>query len=494
MKYNKLILIAIFLSFALLHITSITLISKYQTQEEKINEIVINLVDSEPQFKYNKLQLSEISKVNELDSLKIYNISHSGSSLTTEYLHASFHLSPDNKRNSLEIISKAAPADNHAFFLTLYFDYEYKNETGTFNGQGSLGTKADLFNYTMEYLHPAYQVINHVDIKMSYKDHSLIEKDEKVSDLFKDLLLENRLDDELSQKVSAIIKESLDEIVINREDSKSFVLTRKEPNKKYTISSRESLAYEFDSSDGVISFMEGSIYGEKILADEDTDLPPFRGFDTSLKTDQLFIHNKLFINLFKLGMEKKLATVRQKDINELDLEGVKLDIKWLSQFYPQVKEIKAIDTDFYIEYYVNSVTYEEGQAPFINYSFFFIAEDEEVILKFNVSYQIFFDVLLNETETAFGGKSVNLAIQGSGNLFLKTLDIIAPTGTRLDKNGIHNFVNNLLVSSYVKNPYHLFNEYETFGNLIVRFDSFRDVQDGLIFYETPQEEIFKFLS
>jgi len=110
-------------------------------------------------------------------------------------------------------------------------------------------------------------------------------------------------------------------------------------------------------------------------------------------------------------MEKKLFSVRQKDAEELGLEGVNLNIKWLSKFYPQVSEYKALDSDFYIEYYVNSLTYEDDEAV-INYSFFFVSEDEEVLVKFNVIYETIFDNLIDDTEIPNAGKRIISLFKG----------------------------------------------------------------------------------
>jgi len=219
------------------------------------------------------------------------NFTFVGSNLSPNELNAKFHINKENRNNTLEIISQPASEEPHAYILSLNFNYEYNKDSETITGSGLINRKADLFNYTLVYAHPDYEVLNLVEVKMSYKDHILNERYDAIDKFLMKTFLQNNFFQGLSENVSPLIKQSLDEIVVFIEDTKNFVLKRKEPKKNFIISLRESLAFEFDSEDGVISFMEGSIDGERILADEDAALPPIG--ETSkkdIKVDQVFLH------------------------------------------------------------------------------------------------------------------------------------------------------------------------------------------------------------
>ena len=229
--------------------------------------------------------------------------------------------------------------------------------------------------------------------------------------------------------------------------------------------------------------MEGDIEGEQLIYDEDSEISAFRNFDPSLSSEQVFIHKKILINLFKLGNEKKLSLVTQEVIENLKPRGLKkLDIATLSKFYPSVLNYKPLDAEFYIEYYVNSVIFKNHDA-LVNYTFFFVSYDEEVLVKLNVTYNIIFEVI-EDNESSAGQKRINFILRDKHSFVQRDVKIVSPVGTRINKKGLAEFLDDLLVLSYQNNHYVLLEDYVSFEKLIEKFDTVKPTDDGFVLYHT----------
>lgn len=499
MKFNNLI-ISIFLSLLVFRINTISLISKYQTQESKISEIISNLGKAVNDWKFEKFSISKQTKSidtqHSYEELSIDNFNYIGSFLTTNKLQGILNINEENVKNSLEITP--TKEDESVYGLTIEFSYAYSNDfknktVQESNGKGEIILGCNRFNYTVEFSLSNYEILNLVDINLSLVD---IVSDQDAQGRVPQMLkqaLDEGLMDIISANISQEMVSSLDAFESQKENEKIFALTRREPEKVFNISYRHSLGYVFDLI-GVINFMEGSIEGEKILSGEDTSIEAFKDFDFEMQTDQLFIHKKLLINLFKLGLERQLVTVTTDVTKQLKLKGFnEMSMKALSRFYPQVLNFKPIDTEFYIEYYVNSVTYVNNNA-LVNYSFFFVAEDEEVLVKFNCDYNFVFE-LIDETSEETGKRSLNLVIRDSANLVQRDFKLLSPEVSKVDVRKLSLFVNDLLAASYRNKNYVLLKDFEDFGKLIEKFDSIKLLDDGLILYQklNSNEGNLKFL-
>jgi len=403
----------------------------------------------------------------------------SGSGLIGKY-----DIKEDHKNNTLEITSSKEMEGVYDLSIEFIYNHTtvYSNQTKEEKvGKGIIASKSKNFNVTLVYAYPDYEVLYLVNVDLDYKEHTLEEADERISFLLNRLLTDTNFED-ISNKVSDIIRDSLDKWGIQKENEKLFELTRRIPKKSYNVSYRESLAFDFNST-GVISLMEGDIEGEQLIYDEDSEISAFRNFDPSLSSEQVFIHKKILINLFKLGNEKKLSFVTQEVIDTLKPRGLKkLDIETLSKFYPSVLNYKPLDGEFYIEYYVNSVIFKNHDA-LVDYTFFFVSYDEEVLIKLNVTYNIIFEVI-EDNESSAGKKRINFILRDKHSFKQRNVKVISPVGTRTNKSGLAEFLDDLLVLSYQNNHYVLLDDYASFDKLIENFDTVKPTDDGFILYHT----------
>jgi hypothetical protein len=499
MKVKNLLLIALLFSIAVLQISSISLISKYQTRDLKIKEILNDIVKSEKYWNYDNLKLELMTKSIETahhgaESLKLSEFKYIASFLSSSGLVGKFDIKENHKNNTLEITSSKEMEGVYDLSIEFRYDYlaDYKNGTiQEFNGKGIIYTKSQKFNVTLVYTYPDYEVIYLVDVDLNYLEHSLEEDHQRISLILTDLLQENDFE-HINNQVSEIIRVSLEKWEIEKEDAKLFELTRKFPKKSYNVSYRESLAFDFDTT-GVISLMEGDIEGQGLIYEEDSEFRAFRNFDPLLAPEQLFIHKKILTNLFKLGAEKKLVTIRQENIDDLKPKGLKrLDIESLVKFFPEVSNKKPLDSEFYIEYYVDSVSYKYHDA-YVNFIFFFVSYDEEVLLKLNFAYNVILEHL-EDVETGIGAMSINFFIRDRRSFVLRDVKIISPLSTRINKSGLIEFLDDVLHLSYEKRNYILLNDFVTFDKLIEKFDTVKPTNDGFILYHTLKKDNLKFLN
>ena len=187
MKVKILILIALLFSIGILQTNSLSLLSKYQTKEQKIKEIINDIVKSETDWEYKNLNLQSLTitepTLYATEQLTISDFKYIAGFLSGYGLVGKYNIKEDHKNNTLEITSSNEMES--VYDLSIGFNYNhtivYSNQTREENvGKGIIVSKTKNFNITLVYAYPDYEVLHLVDVNLNFTEHTLEEENERI--------------------------------------------------------------------------------------------------------------------------------------------------------------------------------------------------------------------------------------------------------------------------------------------------------------------------
>jgi len=497
MKAQSLIILTItfFLLFTLPVVTSTNLISKLQSKKTFIDSIINELVNSAQtwdlaEIKMNNRQQQQIHENGRAMEVNLTNFNCTSKYLSTEHLQANIHQNSKNKINLIEVVSSNEL--DLVLMLNFTFNYDYKlvNSDGSEvfkSGTGWLKIVSNYFNLVRLFVMPKYKELSLIDVKMKPLGYELDNYNEDVISLINELFEYDSLED-VEKEIINMIKNNLNDVNNKAEKEKEFSIQTRNHEMSYNISFKWA-NQPYLKEDKIVSFMEGSIVNEDILVEEDAEISEFVDFNSALShSEQLFIHKKLIVDLFRLNYEKKLFIINQEKINLMEFSPLNnMDMQFLGKYYPSIFDFKPSDSKFYFEFYVNSVLWDNKDA-LIKYTFYFMdLNDDQLLIEFDLLVFIFFDV--EEMIRPDGSKGINFVIKNGKNLNFEKFRLLNPRNVRFNTEKFYKLIKEFLIEHFDYENFVLFKNYETFSSLIESFDVVKTVSEGYIFYNRHKSEL-----
>jgi hypothetical protein len=398
------------------------------------------------------------------------------------------------EKNSSIVLS----SNTKSFQVKIKFNYNYQKSfnliTNTTQGTGSIDLVSNIFNYTQIFDDYSYDITQFVNVSLIFVNSTLENVDDesiknRISDVLKEEVNVIETLTPLGNSLNLLIVPAIIDLMKKKELAKIFVLQRKD-GKNFMVSYALAADPVFPNNDSIIYFLDGSLKDTKTFEVEDANVPRFTNFTSSDSDFQLFMSKKIFFNLFRLNYEKKLFTIYSSDLSALNIpEFSQMSINWLNLYYPDISLYRPRTEKFYIEYYFNSITWENNNAK-VDITFFFVTTDNiEICLEYRMTYYFLFEVLMNKNSAGFNG--LNFVLRNPESFIFRQIQILTDIRSRFDYQSFNILAKKIIPAMFSNNNYYLLKDYEPFTALANEFDTLTTNNDGVILSLNKRSNIEK---
>jgi hypothetical protein len=479
---SKIIFKIFLLSICLGIILSNSLISLYLKKEAEIKKIISIIGESQSMWEFTDVSGYSISMSTPNGTgdgsdeyIKFSNFRFDNGTFESDQFNST--IQDDNKT----LTSVSFETNSPIMKLKFNFDCNYKlvknnntiNETNVFSWI-TLSTKQ--FNFTRKYLNYTSGE-NSLSFDLFLLDFKPFEN-QRIESLLKDHFTDSTLKGEIYSMAQGDIFRSINKYFSTLKNNKTISLITGEKNNSYTLSIKLTDNLFVPDNSSIINFLSGSILEAPQFDQEDSTFYKWTKFDHSEALGnsdfQIFIHKKIFHNLFKLDKDQKTFQVYNSDISDMKIYGLnELSINWLAQFYPTILDSRSITDKFHVEYKFTNITWDYYLTK-VDFKFYFI-DEVEVVLEFDMSF--YFNIQTFERKLSEGNFGVNFGFTYEGSE-LSSCNIITKLSGKFNKQSFSKAMKDFVMAFMRKNK--ILRDYESFASIYEGFNRVEILKQGIV--------------